>query len=82
MVTMLIRKSFEIGEANDYGGLDTIGLVNWWSEIEESEKWQQGIYYTLSASYALMSFVALVWCLSSEFMVSFYIFEWTYIRYG
>lgn len=61
---MLRTKSFAFGETKNYysgeGGVEIIDLFDWWNEIEESEKWQQGIYYTLSASYALVSLVALV----------------------
>jgi hypothetical protein len=32
----------------------------WWDEINESTKWQDGIFYTLSAAYALVAAVALV----------------------
>lgn len=36
------------------------GFFDWWDEIDESEEWQRFIFYFLSASYALISFVALV----------------------
>lgn len=34
--------------------------VNWWDEINESVKWQDGIFFSLCALYALVSSVALV----------------------
>ncbi|XP_044497415.1 tobamovirus multiplication protein 1 isoform X2 [Mangifera indica] len=33
---------------------------NWWDEINDSSEWQDGIFYTLCAAYALVSSVALV----------------------
>ncbi|OMP05761.1 hypothetical protein COLO4_08573 [Corchorus olitorius] len=36
------------------------GMFNWWDEIDESEEWQRFIFYFLSASYALVSLIALV----------------------
>lgn len=59
--TPLRTKSFVVkdGESIDNGG--GVGLLfNCWDEIEESEQWQRGIYYALCASYALVSFIALV----------------------
>ncbi|KAK8518955.1 hypothetical protein V6N13_017788 [Hibiscus sabdariffa] len=35
-------------------------MFDWWDEIDESEEWQRFIFYFLSASYALVSLVALV----------------------
>ncbi|KAK1315210.1 hypothetical protein QJS10_CPA06g02076 [Acorus calamus] len=40
--------------------VDSVVSVNWWDEIDGSEKWQEGIFYALSASSGLVSFVALV----------------------
>lgn len=34
--------------------------LDWWDEIDESEKWQQGIFWALCAAYASISFVAFV----------------------
>lgn len=34
--------------------------VNWWDEINESVEWQDGIFFSLCALYALVSSVALV----------------------
>ena len=44
------------------------GMFDWWEEIDESEEWQRSIFYFLSASYAFVSFVALV----VSFFLSFY----------
>ncbi|OWM87747.1 tobamovirus multiplication protein 1-like [Punica granatum] len=41
-------------------GSETALHDNWWDRIDESEDWQRGVYYALCASYALISFVALV----------------------
>ncbi|PIN21142.1 hypothetical protein CDL12_06161 [Handroanthus impetiginosus] len=38
------------------GGLS----ANWWDEINESVKWQDGIFFTLCAAYAFVSLVALI----------------------
>jgi hypothetical protein len=35
-------------------------ILTWWDEINESTRWQDGIFYGLCAAYALVSFVALV----------------------
>lgn len=35
-------------------------LGNWWDEINDSIRWQDGIFYTLCAAYALVSSIALV----------------------
>ncbi|KAE8691491.1 Tobamovirus multiplication protein 1 [Hibiscus syriacus] len=37
-----------------------VGMLGWWDEIDKSDEWQRSIFYFLSASYALISFVALV----------------------
>lgn len=34
--------------------------TNWWDDVNESVQWQDGIFYSLCASYALVSAVALV----------------------
>ncbi|WRX14118.1 THH1/TOM1/TOM3 domain - like 2 [Theobroma cacao] len=36
------------------------GTFDWWDEIDGSEEWQRFIFYLLCASYAFVSFVALV----------------------
>ncbi|KAG5516514.1 hypothetical protein RHGRI_037281 [Rhododendron griersonianum] len=33
--------------------------TDWWDDINESQRWQDGIFYALCASYALVSSVAL-----------------------
>jgi Protein of unknown function (DUF1084) len=35
-------------------------VSDWWNEINESPHWQDGVFYFLSASYALVSAIALV----------------------
>lgn len=44
------------------------GTFDWWDEIDGSEEWQRFIFYLLCASYAFVSFVALV----VSFIPSFY----------
>jgi len=33
---------------------------DWWQDINDSTQWQDGVFYTLCAAYALVSAVALV----------------------
>ncbi|XP_027106272.1 tobamovirus multiplication protein 1 isoform X2 [Coffea arabica] len=77
---MLKFNSLVSGEAKDYysgrgGGGELLDLFDWWNEIQESEKWQRGLYYTLSASYALVSLVALVQLIRIQLRVPEY--GWT-----
>ncbi|MQM02507.1 hypothetical protein Taro_035275 [Colocasia esculenta] len=49
----------------DASGLAVAALAmraapDWWREINESERWQDGIFYSLCAAYALVSSVALI----------------------
>ncbi|KAJ3674883.1 hypothetical protein LUZ60_005499 [Juncus effusus] len=37
-----------------------VALSDWWKEINDSPEWQDGVFYFLSASYALVAAVALV----------------------
>ncbi|PWA87991.1 hypothetical protein CTI12_AA124860 [Artemisia annua] len=48
---------------------------NWWEEINESKDWQDGIFFTLSAFYALVSAVALIQLIRIEIRVPEY--GWT-----
>ncbi|KAI4342920.1 hypothetical protein MLD38_027483 [Melastoma candidum] len=50
-------------------------LTNWWDEINESPQWQDGIFYTLCAAYALVSLVALIQLVRIEMRVPEY--GWT-----
>jgi hypothetical protein len=51
-------------------------VSNWWDEINESTRWQDGIFYTLCALYALVSSVALVtFSLSLENFISLSIYS-------
>ncbi|KAK9028666.1 hypothetical protein V6N11_025816 [Hibiscus sabdariffa] len=50
-------------------------LSGWWDEINESAKWQDGIFYTLCAAYALVSSVALIQLIRIELRVPEY--GWT-----
>ncbi|KAG7022540.1 Tobamovirus multiplication protein 1, partial [Cucurbita argyrosperma subsp. argyrosperma] len=52
-----------------------VGGFEWWNQIDESEDWQKGIYYTLSASYGLISIIALVQLIRIQVRVPE--FEWT-----
>ncbi|KAL8462739.1 hypothetical protein ACS0TY_033673 [Phlomoides rotata] len=48
---------------------------NWWDEINESIKWQDGLFFTLCAVYALVSSVALIQLIRIELRVPEY--GWT-----
>ncbi|RXH99383.1 hypothetical protein DVH24_011708 [Malus domestica] len=50
-------------------------LFNWWDEINESSRWQDGLFYALCASYALVSSVALFQLIRIELRVPEY--GWT-----
>ncbi|KAK9064197.1 hypothetical protein SSX86_015577 [Deinandra increscens subsp. villosa] len=50
-------------------------LGDWWEEINESRKWQDGIFFTLSASFALVSAIALIQLIRIELRVPEY--GWT-----
>ncbi|KAL4290566.1 hypothetical protein GQ457_14G010840 [Hibiscus cannabinus] len=50
-------------------------VSSWWDEINESTHWQDGIFYTLCAAYALVSSVALIQLIRMELRVPEY--NWT-----
>ncbi|ESR62292.1 hypothetical protein CICLE_v10016130mg [Citrus x clementina] len=50
-------------------------LTSWWAEINESSQWQDGIFYSLCAAYALVSSVALIQLIRIELRVPEY--GWT-----
>ncbi|KAK8618305.1 hypothetical protein V6N13_132300 [Hibiscus sabdariffa] len=50
-------------------------VSSWWDEINESTHWQDGIFYTLCAAYALVSSVALIQLIRIELRVPEY--GWT-----
>ncbi|KAL3355600.1 hypothetical protein AABB24_016662 [Solanum stoloniferum] len=53
-----------------------LGLPSkWWDEINESVQWQDGIFYSLSAAFALVSTVALIQLIRIELRVPEY--GWT-----
>lgn len=49
--------------------------TSWWAEINESSQWQDGIFYSLCAAYALVSSVALIQLIRIELRVPEY--GWT-----
>ncbi|KAF8377308.1 hypothetical protein HHK36_030683 [Tetracentron sinense] len=60
MASMLQTERFFFKDETSYrGGTGVNGAFDWWNEIDNSEIWQQGLFYALSASYALLAFVAL-----------------------
>ncbi|KAB2091415.1 hypothetical protein ES319_A03G189300v1 [Gossypium barbadense] len=50
-------------------------MFDWWDEIDESKEWQRFIFHLLSASYAVVSIVALVQLCRIQLRVSEY--GWT-----
>ncbi|KAK4360955.1 hypothetical protein RND71_019907 [Anisodus tanguticus] len=49
--------------------------TNWWDQVNESVQWQDGIFYSLCASYALVSAIALIQLIKIELRVPEY--GWT-----
>ncbi|KAJ7543446.1 hypothetical protein O6H91_09G038600 [Diphasiastrum complanatum] len=60
-----------------FGNMDvnTYGLKAWWDDVDESETWQNRIYYSLAGAYALIAVVALIQLIRIEFRVPEY--GWT-----
>ena len=48
------------------GFLQLKAASDWWDEVDESLKWQDGIYYALCAAYSLVAAVDLVSDLVNE----------------
>ncbi|KAM0036336.1 hypothetical protein Hdeb2414_s0014g00425201 [Helianthus debilis subsp. tardiflorus] len=44
----------------EYGSLSASLLLRWWNKIDESQQWQEGVFYGLCAAYALVALIALV----------------------
>ncbi|XP_042037256.1 tobamovirus multiplication protein 1-like [Salvia splendens] len=60
--------------AIDAGGVGELS-ASWWNEINASVQWQDGIFFTLCAVYALLSSVALIQLIRIELRVAEY--GWT-----
>ncbi|KAF8411455.1 hypothetical protein HHK36_004006 [Tetracentron sinense] len=61
MASMLqTERDFFLEETSYRGGTGGGSAFDWWNEIDDSGKLQQGLFYTLCASYAFVAFVALV----------------------
>ncbi|GAV65357.1 DUF1084 domain-containing protein, partial [Cephalotus follicularis] len=69
---LMKQTSLAFGEGESYYGGDAF---DWWDDIDGSKEWQSGIYYALCASYALVSFVALVQLIRIQLRVPEY--GWT-----
>ncbi|XP_031499736.1 tobamovirus multiplication protein 1 isoform X2 [Nymphaea colorata] len=54
---------------------ELVAAADWWTEINESTRWQDGIFYFLCAAYALVSSVALIQLIRIELRVPEY--GWT-----
>ncbi|KAL4628411.1 hypothetical protein ACB098_05G176600 [Castanea mollissima] len=50
-------------------------VASWWDDVNGSSQWQDGIFYTLCAAYALVSFIALIQLIRIELRVPEY--GWT-----
>ncbi|KAI9095746.1 hypothetical protein K1719_026306 [Acacia pycnantha] len=55
MARLLWANIFPLGEVGRVAE-----VTDWWNYIDESDQWQRGIYFSLCASYAFLSFFALV----------------------
>lgn len=55
--------------------IDGWSSSDWWEEINESRRWQDGIFFALCASYALVSAIALIQLIRIELRVPEY--GWT-----
>ncbi|CAN1222377.1 Tobamovirus multiplication protein 1 [Linum grandiflorum] len=56
--------------------MEFVGLGgSWWNEINESTQWQDGIFYSLSAAFSLVSLIALIQLIRIELRVPEY--GWT-----
>ncbi|KAJ0592423.1 hypothetical protein HanRHA438_Chr03g0112791 [Helianthus annuus] len=44
----------------EYGSLSASLLLRWWNKIDESQQWQEGVFYGLCAAYSLVALIALV----------------------
>ncbi|XP_059662086.1 tobamovirus multiplication protein 1 [Cornus florida] len=67
----MTRMPLSFPSSIDIGALTS----NWWDEINDSVQWQDGIFYTLCATYALVSSVALIQLIRIELRVPEY--GWT-----
>ncbi|KAB1221838.1 Tobamovirus multiplication protein 1 [Morella rubra] len=67
----MTRMPLSLRPVVDVGAL----FSDWWDEINESSQWQDGIFYTLCAAYALVSSVALIQLIRIELRVPEY--GWT-----
>lgn len=57
------------------GFLQLKAASDWWDEVDESQKWQDGIYYALCAAYSLVAAVALIQLIRIQLRVPEY--GWT-----
>jgi hypothetical protein len=72
----LLLPSFNLSSPIEIGGGGGRVLASdWWNEINESVTWQDGIFYSLCAAYALVSTVALIQLIRIEVRVPEY--GWT-----
>ncbi|KAI3755291.1 hypothetical protein L1987_55087 [Smallanthus sonchifolius] len=44
----------------EYASVGGSLLLRWWNSIDESQQWQEGVFYGLCAAYALVALIALV----------------------
>ena len=50
-------------------------VAGWWDDVNGSSQWQDGIFYTLCAAYALVSSIALVPTLSLSLSRSYCVIQ-------
>ncbi|OVA10555.1 protein of unknown function DUF1084 [Macleaya cordata] len=70
----MTRLPFNVSTTTTTAELAAVSL-DWWDEINESTRWQDGIFFSLCAAYALVSCVALIQLIRIELRVPEY--GWT-----
>ncbi|KAI5080068.1 hypothetical protein GOP47_0005547 [Adiantum capillus-veneris] len=59
----------------EQGRAITLALQSWWDDVNSSNPWQEGVFYTLCAAYSLVAAVALIQLVRIELRVPEY--GWT-----
>ncbi|CAH1448311.1 unnamed protein product [Lactuca virosa] len=71
----MTRMPVGIASSSSMKMIDLWSSADWWESINESRKWQDGIFFALSASYGLVSVIALIQLIRIELRVPEY--GWT-----
>lgn len=78
MASFLRTKSFmfeDLSSNYSSGGERSLDVFQWWNATAESKRWEHGVFYALSASYAIVSIIALVQLIRIQLRVPEY--GWT-----